>query len=146
GKRVVVIGGGDVSMDATRTAIRLCAESVTCVYRRRVDDMTALPEEIEDALAEGCQILPLQAHHRIEADENGRVAALWTRPQIIGGYGRDGRPGPRNAAEKEFRIPADYILIAIGQRTTSDQVENGGIQTSHAALKGARSADVPVTP
>ena len=81
GKRVVVIGGGNVSMDATRTAIRLGAESVTCVYRRRVDDMTALPEEIEDALAEGCQILPLQAPHRIEADENGRVAALWTRPR-----------------------------------------------------------------
>ena len=75
GKRVVVIGGGNVSMDATRTSIRLGAESVTCVYRRRVDDMTALPEEIEDALAEGCQILPLQAPHRIEADENGRVAA-----------------------------------------------------------------------
>src|SRR5699024_237081 len=66
GKRVVVIGGGNVSMDATRTSIRLGAESVTCVYRRRVDDMTALPEEIEDALAEGCQILPLQAPARIK--------------------------------------------------------------------------------
>ena len=146
GKRVVVIGGGNVSMDATRTAIRLGAESVTCVYRRRVDDMTALPEEIEDALAEGCQILPLQAPHRIEPDENGRVAALWTRPQIIGGYGRDGRPGPRNAAEKEFRIPADYIIIAIGQRIESDQFEKGGIETSHGALKADLSGYVPGTP
>ena len=146
GKRVVVIGGGNVSMDATRTAIRLGAESVTCVYRRRVDDMTALPEEIEDALAEGCQILPLQAPHRIEADENGRVAALWTRPQIIGGYGRDCRPGPRNAAEKEFRIPADYIIIAIGQRIESDQFEKGGIETSHGALKADLSGYVPGTP
>ena len=146
GKRVVVIGGGNVSMDATRTAIRLGAESVTCVYRRRVDDMTALPEEIEDALAEGCQILPLQAPHRIEADENGRVAALWPRPQIIGGYGRDGRPGPRNAAEKEFRIPADYIIIAIGQRIESDQFEKGGIETSHGALKADLSGYVPGTP
>ena len=146
GKRVVVIGGGNVSMDATRTAIRLGAESVTCVYRRRVDDMTALPEEIEDALAEGCQILPLQAPHRIEAGEDGRVAALWTRPQIIGGYGRDGRPGPRNAAEKEFRIPADYIIIAIGQRIESDQFEKGGIETSHGALKADLSGYVPGTP
>ena len=146
GKRVVVIGGGNVSMDATRTAIRLGAESVTCVYRRRVDDMTALPEEIEDALAEGCQILPLQAPHRIEADENGRVAALWTRPQIIGGYGRDGRPGPRNAAEKEFRLPAGYIIIAIGQRIESDQFEKGGIETSHGALKADLSGYVPGTP
>ena len=146
GKRVVVIGGGNVSMDATRTSIRLGAESVTCVYRRRVDDMTALPEEIEDALAEGCQILPLQAPHRIEADENGRVAALWTRPQIIGGYGRDGRPGPRNAAEREFRIPADYIIIAIGQRIESDEFEKVGIETSHGALKADLSGYVPGTP
>ena len=146
GKRVVVIGGGNVSMDATRTSIRLGAASVTCVYRRRVDDMTALPEEIEDALAEGCQILPLQAPHRIEADEEGKVAALWTRPQIIGGYGRDGRPGPRNAAEKEFRIPCDYIIIAIGQRIESDEFEKGGIVTSHGALQADLSGYVPGTP
>ena len=146
GKRVVVIGGGNVSMDATRTSIRLGAESVTCVYRRRVDDMTALPEEIEDALAEGCQILPLQAPARIEANEDGEVCALWTRPQIIGGYGRDGRPAPRNAAEREFRIPADYIIIAIGQRIESDEFEKGGIGTSRGALKADLSGYVPGTP
>ena len=49
--------------------------------------MTALNEEIEDAQAEGCQILQLQAPDHIEADENGHVAALWTRPQVIGPYG-----------------------------------------------------------
>ena len=74
GKRICVIGGGNVSMDATRTAKRLGAESVTCVYRRRVDDMTALAEEIEEAMAEGCQILPLQAPARIEKDAEGKVA------------------------------------------------------------------------
>lgn len=84
GKRVCVIGGGNVSMDATRTALRLGAASVTCVYRRRISDMTALNEEIEDAQAEGCQILQLQAPDHIEADENGHVTALWTRPQVIG--------------------------------------------------------------
>ena len=94
GKRICVIGGGNVSMDATRTAKRLGAESVTCVYRRRVDDMTALAEEIEEAMAEGCQILPLQAPARIEKDAEGKVAALWTVPQIIGPYGKDGRPKP----------------------------------------------------
>lgn len=146
GKRVAVIGGGNVSMDATRTAIRLGAASVTCVYRRRVDDMTALPEEIEDALAEGCQILPLQAPDHIEADENGKVAALWTRPQLIGPYGRDGRPGPRDAAEKTFRIPCDYIIIAIGQRIESDEFEKGGIETKWGALKTDLSGYVPNTP
>ena len=56
GKRVCVIGGGNVSMDATRTALRLGAEQVTCVYRRRVEDMTALPEEVDEAKAEGGEI------------------------------------------------------------------------------------------
>lgn len=146
GKRVVIIGGGNVSMDATRTSIRLGASSVTCVYRRRIDDMTALPEEISDALAEGCQILPMQAPARIEADDDGKVAALWTRPQIIGNYGRDGRPGPRDAAEREFRIECDYIIIAIGQRIESDQFEKGGIETSRGALKADLSGYVPGTP
>ena len=146
GKKVVVIGGGNVSMDATRTAIRLGAESVTCVYRRRIDDMTALPEEIADAQAEGCQILPLQAPHRIEAGEDGNVAALWTKPQIIGSYGRDGRPAPRNAAEREFRIPCDYLIIAIGQRIESDNFEKEGIETSRGALKADLTGYVPGTP
>ena len=113
GKKVCVIGGGNVSMDATRTALRLGADSVTCVYRRRVEDMTALSEEIEEAMAEGCQILPLQAPARIEADEEGKVAALWTQPQIISRYGRDGRPAPAGAQTKEFRIPCDYVVVAL---------------------------------
>lgn len=53
GKRVVVIGGGNVAMDCTRSALRLNAQKVTCVYRRRQVDMTALPEEVEGSLAEG---------------------------------------------------------------------------------------------
>ena len=91
GKRVCVIGGGNVSMDATRTALRLGAESVTTVYRRRVQDMTALKEEIEEAAAEGATILPLESPLRIEADENGHVSALVTLPQQIGPVEADPR-------------------------------------------------------
>ncbi|MEM5767707.1 MAG: FAD-dependent oxidoreductase, partial [Bacillota bacterium] len=115
GKRVCVIGGGNVSMDATRTSLRLGAEHVICVYRRRVEDMTALAEEIDEAMAEGCQILPLQAPARIEVDEEGKVAALWTQPQIVGSYGKDGRPKPVDAQTPQFRIPCDYVVVAIGQ-------------------------------
>ena len=53
GKKVVVIGGGNVAMDVTRSSIRLGAEKVTCVYRRRIEDMTALPDEVTGAMAEG---------------------------------------------------------------------------------------------
>ena len=143
GKKICVIGGGNVSMDATRTALRLGAESVTCVYRRRVEDMTALAEEIEEAMAEGCQILPLQAPVRIEADEEGKVAALWTQPQIISLYGRDGRPAPAKAQEKEFRIPCDYVIVAIGQAIAAKPFEAVGVTTCRGAIQVDLTSSVP---
>lgn len=145
GKRVCVVGGGNVSMDATRTAIRLGAESVTCIYRRRVADMTALAEEIEDAQSEGCQILPLQAPDHIEADENGHVTALWTRPQIISEYGSDGRPRPKNAREPLFRIPCDIVIVAIGQAIDAKPFEQV-TPVVRGKIQAESDAFVPNTP
>ena len=141
-KRICVIGGGNVSMDATRTAKRLGAESVTCVYRRRVDDMTALAEEIEEAMAEGCQILPLQAPARIEKDAEGKVAALWTVPQIIGPYGKDGRPKPIPADVPEFRIACDYVIVAIGQAIDARPFEAIGIKTFKGMIQAEDTSSV----
>ena len=142
GKRICVIGGGNVSMDATRTAKRLGAESVTCVYRRRVDDMTALAEEIEEAMAEGCQILPLQAPARIEKDAEGKVAALWTVSQIIGPYGKDGRPKPIPADVPEFRIACDYVIVAIGQAIDARPFEAIGIKTFKGMIQAEDTSSV----
>ena len=142
GKRICVIGGGNVSMDATRTAKRLGAESVTCVYRRRVDDMTALAEEIEEAMAEDCQILPLQAPARIEKDAEGKVAALWTVPQIIGPYGKDGRPKPIPADVPEFRIACDYVIVAIGQAIDARPFEAIGIKTFKGNIQAEDTSSV----
>lgn len=143
GKRVCVIGGGNVSMDATRTAQRLGAASVTCVYRRRIEDMTALSEEIEEAIGEGCQILPLQAPSRIEADEEGKVAALWTQPQHIGPYGRDGRPAPVKANCPPQRIPCDYIIVAIGQSIEAQPFEAIGVATHRGTILADLTSAVP---
>ena len=115
GKQVVVIGGGNVAMDVTRSSIRLGADKVTCVYRRRQADMTALPDEITGALAEGAELMTLAAPVRIEADEDGAAKALWVQPQIIGEMDKAGRPRPGKAALEEVRIPADVIVVAIGQ-------------------------------
>lgn len=144
GRRVVVVGGGNVSMDATRTAKRLGASSVTCVYRRRVDDMTAQAEEIADAQAEGCRILTLHAPARIEANETGEVAALWAQPQIIGPVSR-GRPAPRAAAAEEVRIPCDYLVIAIGQSIDSADFATAGIPVNRGTLKADATGRVPGT-
>lgn len=128
GRNVVVIGGGNVAMDVTRSAIRLGAAKVTCVYRRRQEDMTAQQEEVEGAIAEGAEVLTLQAPLRIEANEAGEVAALWTQPQIIGEMDKQGRPRPNTAAAEPLRIPADTVIVAIGQGIESRGFEQSGIK------------------
>ena len=125
---MVVIGGGNVAMDVTRSSIRLGAKKVTCVYRRRQEDMTALPEEVEGAVAEGAELLTLQAPLRIEADKDGKVTALWTQPQVIGEADKQGRPRPGAAAVEEKRIPADTIIVAIGQGIETHGLEQSGIR------------------
>ena len=127
GKKVVVIGGGNVAMDVTRSAIRLGAAKVTCVYRRRKEDMTALPEEVEGAEAEGAELLTLQAPVRIESDDTGAAAALWTQPQIPGEMDRQGRPRPGGAQAPEERIPAELIIVAVGQGVETLGFEQTGI-------------------
>ena len=128
GKQVVVIGGGNVAMDVTRSSIRLGADKVTCVYRRRQEDMTALPEEVEGAVAEGAELLTLQAPVRMESGPDGHVTALWTQPQIIGQADKNGRPSPNGADQPELRVPADIIIVAIGQGIETHGFEQSGIK------------------
>ena len=135
GKKVVVIGGGNVAMDVNRSAVRLGAEKVTCVYRRRQADMTALPEEVEGALAEGVELLTMMAPVRIEADENGCAAALWVKPQVSGAFDKGGRPSPIAADLPEMRVPADLIVVAVGQGIESRHFEESGITVKRGSIK-----------
>lgn len=132
-KRVLVIGGGNVAMDVARSSKRLGADYVGIAYRRRQEDMTALPEEVEGALAEGCELLQLQAPKRIELDEEQKVAALWVQPQIISSY-RGGRPSPKNADVAEKRIPCDIVVVAIGQGIESQHFAEEGVPIRHGAI------------
>lgn len=129
GKNIVVIGGGNVAMDVTRSAIRLGAARVSCVYRRRQMDMTAQQEEVEGAIAEGAEVCSLESPVRIETDAEGRAAAVWTKPQIIGEIEQSSwRPRPTDADVEEHRIPADVIIIAVGQGIHSSSFEQSGIK------------------
>ena len=130
----VVVGGGNVAMDVARSAIRLGAKSVKVAYRRRKNDMTALPEEVEGAIADGCEIVELHAPVRIEKDENGHCVALVAQPQMVGPI-RGGRPSPVPASLPEVHMHADRVLVAIGQGIDSQKFgEFGGIKIE----KGAR--------
>ncbi|WP_458863287.1 NAD(P)-binding protein [Acidaminobacterium chupaoyuni] len=144
GKTIVVIGGGNVAMDVTRSAVRLGAKKVSCVYRRRQEDMTAQPEEVEGAIAEGAEVLALEAPVRIEADENGNACALWTQPQIISEVDANGRPAPKAADVPARRIPADLIIVAIGQGIESRGFEQSGIKIQRrGTLLANNSTSVP---
>ena len=142
GKKVVVIGGGNVAMDVTRSSIRLGAEKVTCVYRRRIEDMTALPDEVTGAMAEGAEIMALAAPVRIEADEDGVAMALWVQPQIPGEADKSGRPSPKKADLPEVRIPADVIVVAIGQGIEIAGFEQSGVPIKRGTFVAASSSQV----
>ncbi|NLC73350.1 MAG: FAD-dependent oxidoreductase [Ruminococcaceae bacterium] len=134
GKTVAVIGGGNVAMDAVRTCIRLGADNVYCVYRRRKKDMTAQEEEIEGALAEGAELLTLRAPIRIEDDGNGNACSLWLKPQIPSRVQADGRPSPKNAKLAPERLAADIIIIAVGQKTDTKPFEASGMPITPRGL------------
>ena len=145
-KRVVVIGGGNVAMDAARTALRCDATDVRIVYRRRIEDMTALQSEIESAAMEGIELIPLQSPVRIEKNAIGEVSALWVQPQMIGSY-RGGRPSPINAVSKpEERIPCDVILIAVGQDIVSAPFEEYGMPAVRNVFTANRDTSVDGMP
>lgn len=144
-KTVVVLGGGNVAIDVARSAVRLGAKSSDIVYRRRKDDMPAMDEEIEGAVAESCQIYELSLPLKIEKDESGHVSALWVQPQIVGGIEHD-RPMPRNAKEKPIRIPCDMVVIAIGQGIESKEFEKDGIPVRRGLIDALSSAGVKDIP
>ena len=141
-KQVVVIGGGNVAMDVTRSSIRLGAKKVTCVYRRRMEDMTALPDEITGALAEGAELMTLAAPVRIESDEDGVAKALWVQPQLIGEADKSGRPRPNKANLDEVRVPADIVIVAIGQGIEIQGFEQAGVPIKRGTFVAGLSGQV----
>ena len=146
GKRVVVIGGGNVAMDCVRSSLRLGASEAKIVYRRRKEDMTALPEEVDGALEEGCGLMQLHAPLRIEADENGNACALWAQPQIIGKIDAWGRAKVSAAAKEPVRIAADVVVVAIGQGIETRHFEQAGMSVKRgnlAALPDGMVSDLP---
>ena len=133
GKRVVVVGGGNVAMDVARSSIRLGAKSVDVVYRRRKVDMTALAEEVEGAEAEGCNIVELMSPVAIEKNEDNTIKGLRVKPQMTSII-ESKRPSPKNKNEDEILIPCDIIVVSIGQGIDSKHFEDKGIQVKRGSI------------
>ena len=87
-------------------------------------------------MAEGAELLTLMAPVRIEADEDGNAAALWVQPQLIGEADKSGRPRPNKADLPEQRIPADIIVVAIGQGHRDPGLRAGGCTHQAGHVRG----------
>lgn len=115
GDRVAVIGGGNVAMDAARTAVRLGAKEVLLIYRRSRAEMPARLEEIVNAEEEGVEFMLLTNPVRILGDENGAVRAIECIRMELGEPDASGRPRPVPVEGSEHTLDVDTVIVAIGQ-------------------------------
>lgn len=128
-KKVAVVGGGNVAMDAARSAKRLGAEDVYIIYRRAEEQMPARIEEIHHAKEEGIIFKLLTNPVAIHADENGRVKSIECVEMELGEADASGRRRPVEKTGSNFEIPVDCAVIAIGNspnpliRSTTEGLE-----------------------
>jgi len=135
GQRVATIGGGNVAMDAARTALRLGAKESIIVYRRSRDEMPARKEEIHHAEEEGVIFELLTTPVALHGDSNGWVKEVECIRNELGEPDASGRRRPVPIKDSNFRIPVDVVVLAIGQspnplipKTTPDlQVAKYGV-------------------
>ena len=113
GKRVVVVGGGNVAMDAVRTAKRLGAEA-TIVYRRSGAELPARVEEVHHAKEEGIEFRMLTNPTRVIGDEKGWVTAINCLKMELGEPDASGRRSPVEVAGSDFEIACDVVIMALG--------------------------------
>ena len=121
---VVIVGGGDVAIDAARSALRLGADKVSILYRRTITEMPARDEEIEDALEEGVDIQILMAPVEV-VETKGKVVGLKCIKMELGEPDESGRRRPVPVEGSEFVVDTDTIIPAIGQKTDTSSLEGG---------------------
>jgi len=115
GKRVAVVGGGNVAMDAARTALRLGAEHIAIVYRRSEKELPARQEEIHHAKEEGIHFQLLTAPTAVLGNEEGWVTGLQCVHMELGEPDISGRCRPSEVPDSTFVLDVDTVIIAIGQ-------------------------------
>jgi len=124
GRQVVVVGGGNAAVDAARTALRLGAESVSMIYRRTRDEMPAYAEEIEEAEHEGVKLQVLVAPVKVEHSQ-GKVTGLVCRHMKLGAFDRSGRRSAEADVSRDFTLPCDQVIAAIGQTMDARPLVDG---------------------
>lgn len=126
GRNVLVIGAGNVAIDAARSAWRM-GSKVSIVYRREREDMPANSEEIEQAYQEGINFIFMASPKAIIADDHGNVKALEVTKMAPGDYDSSGRRRPV-ATSVTYEISCDTVMTAIGERVDADFLKNFGVE------------------
>ena len=113
-KAVAVVGGGNVAMDAARSAMRLGAEKVYIVYRRSLEEMPARKEEVHHAMEEGIEFLILNNPLKVIGDEQGNVVGLECIKMELGEPDESGRRTPRTIEGSNHNLDVDTVIMSIG--------------------------------
>ena len=157
-RRAVVVGGGNVAMDAARSALRLGAEKVYIVYRRSMEELPARREEVEHAIEEGVEFCLLNNPTEILGDGNGFVRAIKCVKMELGEPDASGRRSPVVIPDSEFELECDAVIMSIGTspnpliKSTTEGLEvnrRGGIvvaeETGKTSLDGVYAGGDAVT-
>jgi NADH-quinone oxidoreductase subunit F len=147
GEQVAVVGGGNSAIDAARTALRLGAKHVNIIYRRQREQMPAWAEEILAADEEGITVLPLASPKKVLSGADGKVTGVLCQQMALGDYDRSGRRRPVAGRNPDFTVPADQVIVAIGQEFDAQalagdlplELINGWVKTD--AKTGATNVD-----
>jgi glutamate synthase (NADPH/NADH) small chain len=116
-KKVAVIGGGNVAMDAARMALRLGSQEVHIIYRRTREEMPARAEEVEHAIEEGIVFNYLRNPNRILGDDKGRVIGMEVQKFELGEPDASGRRSPVAIKGSEFVFDCDSVIVALGNES-----------------------------
>ena len=140
GKRVAVLGGGNVAMDASRMALRLGADKVYLIYRRSEAEMPARKEEVHHAKEEVVEFLVLQNAKRVLGDDQGKVAGLECLKYELGEPDASGRRSPVAIPGSEFTLDVDTVVVAVGNAS------NPLIPTTTEGLEINKRGNITVDP
>ncbi len=135
-KNVAVVGGGNVAMDAARSALRMGAENVYIIYRRSLEELPARKEEVHHAMEEGIQFKLLNNPVRILSDENGAVRAIECVEMELGEPDASGRRRPIAKEGSNFTIDVDAVIMSIGTSPNPliSSTTNGLETNSHGCI------------
>lgn len=142
GKIVAVIGGGNTAMDCCRTSIRFGAKKTYIIYRRTEKEMPANPIEIHESKLEGVEYMFLTAPVRVNKDEQGKLKSMTCIKMDLGEPDASGRRRPVPVEGSEYDIKLDYILAAIGQKTTINFLDDVNKVATDGQLKANKWGDI----